>query len=160
MRRPVLTLYLLILLSSAGCGAAIGPGQAAPTPVGLAPTPAPTAPASPSATDTASAPTSPPAPTGITAQPPFDSELEPSVQQARDDLAQRRGLAPDAIEVVEVRSVVWPDGGLGCPVPGMEYPQVQVEGLLIRLRAAGQTFDYHSGANRPPRLCEQPLGGG
>ncbi|MEO7911023.1 MAG: hypothetical protein ABIV47_15375 [Roseiflexaceae bacterium] len=77
---------------------------------------------------------------------------------AKADLARRRAVAPDTIRVVEVRDVIWPDPGLGCPQPGMAYKQVPVDGLLIRLESGGQIFEYHSGGNKAPFLCEQPIG--
>jgi hypothetical protein len=40
----------------------------------------------------------------------------------------------------------------------MGYRQVQVDGLLIRLESGGRIFEYHSGGNKPPFLCEQPAG--
>ncbi|HEU5101012.1 MAG TPA: hypothetical protein VFU22_18430, partial [Roseiflexaceae bacterium] len=80
------------------------------------------------------------------------------VEIARADLARRRSVAPDTIRIVEVRDVVWPDLGLGCPQPGMAYKQVQVDGLLIRLESGGRIFEYHSGGGKPPFLCEQPTG--
>ena len=78
---------------------------------------------------------------------------------AKADLARRRAINPDTIRVVEVRDVVWPDPGLGCPQPGMAYKQVPVDGLLIRLESGGQIFEYHSGGNKAPFLCEQSTGG-
>jgi hypothetical protein len=78
------------------------------------------------------------------------------VEAAKADLARRRAVAPDTIRIVEVRDVIWPDLGLGCPQPGMLYKQVQVDGLLIRLESGGQLFEYHSGGGKPPFLCEQP----
>lgn len=84
--------------------------------------------------------------------------MEPAVQKlvdvAIDDLARRLGIGRDGISVTEVRLVIWPDRSLGCPRPGMNYPQVQQDGLLIRLRALGREFSYHSGGTRPPFLCE------
>ena len=77
------------------------------------------------------------------------------VTQAQEDLAGRLGIESQQVTVVEVQSVVWPDGGLGCPQPGMAYTQVQVDGLLIRLQARGRIYEYHSGGARPPFLCEQ-----
>ena len=97
----------------------------------------------------------PPPPPGTRVPPPFDPAISAMIEAARADLARRKSVAPDAIELVEVRSVIWGDGSLGCPMPGMAYPQVQVEGLFIRFRAGGHIFDYHSGWNRPPFLCEQ-----
>jgi hypothetical protein len=59
--------------------------------------------------------------------------------------------------VVEMRTVVWPDGSLGCPEPDVAYIQVQRDGLLIRLRARRRVYQYHSGGGRPPFLCEHPI---
>jgi hypothetical protein len=77
------------------------------------------------------------------------------VDAARADLAQRRAAPLDMVELVGVWTVVWPDGGLGCPRPGMVYPQVQVDGWLIRLRVGDQSFDYHGDGVRPAFLCEK-----
>ena len=78
------------------------------------------------------------------------------VQLAIADLATRLAVTAAEIEIVEERPVVWPDGSLGCPQPGMMYPQVQVEGIVIRLRAAGADYQYHGGGRREPFLCETP----
>jgi hypothetical protein len=91
-----------------------------------------------------------------TAATPLDPGLARLAAGAQADLAKRRGVAIDAIEVVEVRSVTWPDPSLGCPQPGMAYRQVQVDGVLIRLRVDGKIFNYHGGSGRAPFLCEQP----
>ena len=85
-----------------------------------------------------------------------DPSLRPLVDEAIGDLARRLAIDRAGIEVVEVRAVVWPDGSLGCPRPGMMYPQVQQDGILIRLRAQEQTFSYHGGGSRRPFLCENP----
>jgi hypothetical protein len=77
------------------------------------------------------------------------------VDNSRADLAHRRSVALDDVVLVQVWTVVWPDGGLGCPRPGVVYPQVQADGLLIRLRIGEQTFDYHTDGLKPPFLCEQ-----
>lgn len=77
---------------------------------------------------------------------------------AKADLARRQAVAPDTIRIVEVRNVIWPNPGMGCPQPGMAYKQVPVDGLLIRLESGGQIFEYHSGGGKAPFLCEQPTG--
>jgi hypothetical protein len=82
--------------------------------------------------------------------------LQGLVDRAVDDLAERLTIDKDQIEVVEVRTIVWPDGSLGCPEPDVAYIQVQREGLLIRLRAGQRVYRYHSGAGQPPFLCEHP----
>lgn len=80
----------------------------------------------------------------------------PQVNAAITDLAARLNVAPTQIEVVSVEAVVWPDGSLGCPQPGMLYPQVLQEGLRIRLAVAGVIYQYHSGERRAPFWCEHP----
>jgi hypothetical protein len=84
--------------------------------------------------------------------------LEGLANQAMQDLARRLSIPIEQIEVLEAKSVVWPDGGLGCPEPGMAYAQVQVEGVLIRLHAGQRTYSYHGGGGTPPFLCERPAG--
>jgi hypothetical protein len=90
--------------------------------------------------------------------PSYDRAMEPLVQIARQDLAVRLGITVDEIEVLEAQGVVWGDTSMGCPHPDMSYLQVPQDGALIRLSAAGQVYNYHSGGNRPPFLCDQPEG--
>jgi hypothetical protein len=80
----------------------------------------------------------------------------PLVEYAQQDLAARLGLSVADIQPLEVQAVVWPDRGLGCPAPDMMYIQVPEDGAIIRLAVGGKVFEYHSGASRPPFLCEQP----
>ena len=84
------------------------------------------------------------------------SALQPLIDVAIADLAQRLAIDPAAISVVEAVTVVWPDRSLGCPRPGMQYLQVPHDGFLIRLQAQGRTFAYHGGGSRAPFLCESP----
>lgn len=87
----------------------------------------------------------------------YDPALQPYVDQAIADLAGRLGEDPSSITVISAEAVVWPDGSLGCPEPGMIYTQAQVDGLLIRLSADGIEYRYHSGGRiTTPFLCENP----
>ncbi len=90
---------------------------------------------------------------------PANPAWQEQIAQAKHDLAQRLSIDVDQIELVEVQTVVWPDGSLGCPQPGMAYIQVQQDGLLIHLRVGKHTYNYHSGGNRGPFLCEDFPGG-
>jgi hypothetical protein len=92
--------------------------------------------------------------------PSYNPALEPLVQIARQDLADRLGIPVDEIEVLEAEGVVWGDTSMGCPHPDMAYLQVPQDGALIRLSVAGRVYNYHSGGNRPPFLCDQPEVGG
>ncbi len=90
---------------------------------------------------------------------PSDPALQGLVMQAKEDLAGRLSIGVDQIDLIEAEAVVWPDSSLGCPRPGMMYTQVQHDGLLIRLRVGKRIYDYHSGGNRPPFLCDQATKG-
>jgi len=83
-----------------------------------------------------------------------DPALQQLVDRAVADLAQRLNVDRSSIAVVEARAMVWPDAAMGCPRPGLMYPQVQQEGALIRLTTGGREYAYHSGGSRPPFLCE------
>lgn len=132
---------------------------AVPQPPKQQPTPEPPSsspqPTRPSFAATPLAPLPPAAPAPGEQAPAIDPALAALIASARADLARRQSVAPDAIEVVEARAVTWPDPGLGCPQPGMIYKQVPVDGALIRLRANGAVFSYHSGNGKPPFLCDQ-----
>jgi len=83
--------------------------------------------------------------------------LEALVTQAREDLTRRLGIDEGEVDFVGIQAVVWPDGALGCPQPGVVYAQVQQEGVLIRLRADKRIYPYHSGGGTPPFLCQQDI---
>ena len=59
------------------------------------------------------------------------------------------------IDLIEAKSVVWPDASSGCPQPGMRYKQVPENGALIILQAQGTAYEYHNGGTRGLFLCEK-----
>lgn len=142
------------------------------TAAGQAATGSPRSDASPTATP-ASAPTSTasplpsPSPTARSAGQPTEVLVTPTttgqpaypspVIQAIDDLHARIGVDRTEIEVVRYEQVIWPDGSLGCPIPGMNYIQMLIEGAFIQLRVGDRTYNYHSGRTAAPVLCESPL---
>ena len=69
------------------------------------------------------------------------------------DIARRAGVPVDQVAVQSAEAVTFPDGGLGCPVPGMAYPQVQVDGYRSVAGAAGTAYDYRGSAPGRFRLC-------
>jgi hypothetical protein len=95
-------------------------------------------------------------PQGNRMSPPYDAVILQFVATATADLSQRMAIQAANIEVVEIRSVTWPNAGMGCPQPGMAYKQVPVDGVLILLRANGQVYNYHSGNGREPFYCANP----
>jgi hypothetical protein len=95
----------------------------------------------------------PPAPTTTTIgdiEMPHDHEV---VEAARADLAQRNGVALEAVSVVRAREVDWPDSALGCPEEGMAYTQAVVSGYQVILQIDGRVFDYHAGSDGEVFLC-------
>jgi hypothetical protein len=111
----------------------------------------------PANTTTTLSGTKPTDPTTTTPPTGVEAALQPFVALAVADLSARLGVVEGEIALVSAVFVVWPDGSLGCPQPGMAYTQVQVEGYQIVL-AVGQTqYDYHGGDGQDPFLCTSPL---
>jgi len=73
-----------------------------------------------------------------------------------DDLAARTGSDPAAIALSGAEAVIWNDGSLGCPRPGVLYTQEQVEGYRVVLRVDGREYDYRVGRRGAFVLCERP----
>jgi hypothetical protein len=76
-----------------------------------------------------------PAPTEQTS--PVRSEvpqriLDPILNEA----AALANVAPEQLVIVRAESVVWNDGSLGCPEPGMMYTQALVNGYWVVINAA------------------------
>jgi hypothetical protein len=81
-------------------------------------------------------------------------EAENVVQLTRQDLSERAGVAPEAIRLLSVEAVEWPDAGLGCPQPGMMYAQVVTPGFRVVLATEDAMYEYHSGTANSILLCE------
>ena len=70
-----------------------------------------------------------------------------------DEIARVAGATPAEVVVVSGDAVTFPDGGLGCPEPGMAYTQVQVDGYKIVAVANGTTYDYRGTGAGMFRRC-------
>jgi hypothetical protein len=130
---------LAAILAVAACG--IEPGE--PRPTG---TPIITPPATP-------------VPTLTGETPPVYGEvpqgiLDPILKEA----AALAKVAREQLVIVRAEPVVWNDGSLGCPEPGMMYTQALVNGYWVVIKAAGQTYDFRVGRGGSFRLC--PAGRG
>jgi hypothetical protein len=64
----------------------------------------------------------------------------------------------EKLVIVRAEAVVWNDGSLGCPEPGMQYTQAIVNGYWVVIKAAGQTYDFRVGRGGSFRLCPQGRG--
>ncbi len=91
----------------------------------------------------------------MTPTTPVDAGLQNLIEKAKEDLAQRLNAALTQVLLIEAKAVVWPDASLGCPQPGMRYKQVPEDGALIVLQVNGINYEYHSGGNRGPFLCQK-----
>lgn len=80
---------------------------------------------------------------------------EARLQAIRADLTGR-SVNAEQVQVVSAEQLTFKDGSLGCPQPGVQYTQAQVDGMRVLVQAAGRTFDYRFGTTDTPRLCEQP----
>jgi hypothetical protein len=80
--------------------------------------------------------------------------LDPILKEA----AALANVPREQLVIVRAEAVVWNDGSLGCPEPGMEYTQSLVNGYWVVINAAGQTYDFRVGPGGSFRLC--PAGRG
>jgi hypothetical protein len=100
---------------------------------------------------------SPPFETAPATNAPVTGEVPADVMaKASADLAARTGLDPSTFTVVRSEQVQWPDGSLGCPVPGQMYTQMVTPGYWIILEAGGTSYDYRATATGVVRRCDQP----
>lgn len=154
-RRGPAVLVLAAAALLAGCSAAASP--ATPTPAGAA-----------GATPGASAPAGRPSDLPIkvpplatvpsTAQPIMGEAPAELISAARADLAGRvTTTAATGAAVVRSEAVAWPDGSLGCRVPGEFYPQVVTPGYWIVLAVDGKEYDYRATETGRVHLCKQAL---
>ena len=74
------------------------------------------------------------------------------------EIARLTGVPVDQVVVRSGEAVTFPDGGLGCPMPGVVYIQVQVEGYKLVAEAGGATFDYRGTGPGRFRLCTKTGG--
>jgi hypothetical protein len=73
------------------------------------------------------------------------------------DLVARTGAAPESIEVQRAEAVVWRDGSLGCPKPGLMYTQALVDGYWVVLGHEGEAYDYRVNSGGYFAMCEEGL---
>ena len=75
--------------------------------------------------------------------------LDPILKEA----ARLANVDRDQLVIARAESVVWNDGSLGCPEPGMMYTQALVNGYWIVIEAAGKQYDFRVGSRGSFRLC-------
>jgi hypothetical protein len=127
---------------------------------GLEPPPSPTAAAGPEASpvQTESPPTRPAPPEPLPLPKPGTGSQEVPdelLEQMVADLAARLQVRPEEITMVKAEAVVWRDGSLGCPKPGMMYTQSLVPGYQAILEVGGRQYDYHADQGGYFFLCQR-----
>jgi hypothetical protein len=73
-----------------------------------------------------------------------DATAQKMVTLAKEHLAHRLGIAVEQIALSEIKSVQWPNAGLGCPKPGVDYIRMETPGYSILLETGGKTYNYHT----------------
>jgi hypothetical protein len=99
------------------------------------------------------APTSTPQMSRVESQVP-EAILGPILNEA----AKLANVPPQQLVIVRAEAVVWNDGSLGCPEPGMEYAQALVNGYWVVIKATGKVYDFRVGRDGSFRLCPQGRG--
>ncbi len=84
--------------------------------------------------------------------------MQTFIDTLMDDLVEKKGVSRSAITVISTAEVVWSDGSLGCPQPGMAYTQALVDGYYIVLQADDTQYPYHTAGVHRFVLCENPKG--
>lgn len=69
------------------------------------------------------------------------------------EVARLAGVGIDQVTITSAESATFPDGGLGCPVTGMAYTQVLVDGYRIVAEAGGERYDYRGTSPGSFRRC-------
>lgn len=86
--------------------------------------------------------------------PPVKGEAPAElIARLRADLAKQTGVSGSQAQLIRAESVVWPDGGLGCPTAGEMYTQATVPGYRIEFELASRVYSYHATDQGFFKLC-------
>ena len=92
--------------------------------------------------------------------PPLSISKSPGpqvlIERVKADLAQRLSVPASQIKAMEAKEVSWPDASIGCPQPGIVYPQTPTPGYLVVLEYAGKKFEYHASTRGAILYCKNP----
>ena len=104
-----------------------------------------------------------PSETPVPTSTPQMSRVESQMPEAilgpiLDEAAKLANVPRQQLVIVRAEAVVWNDGSLGCPEPGMEYTQALVNGYWVLIKAAEQTYDFRVGGGGSFRFCPEGRG--
>lgn len=92
-----------------------------------------------------------------TVMAPVSGEVPGSLlEEITHDLSERLNIEIEKIEVIKAEAVVWNDGSLGCPQPGLFYTQALVNGYWLILEVDSIAYDYRASDRGYFTLCERP----
>ena len=74
-----------------------------------------------------------------------------------DDAVDRTSVDASAITVEVAEEVIWGDGSLGCPQPGIVYTQALIEGYRVVLDAGGEVLDYRANQAGAFIVCDSTI---
>ena len=94
-----------------------------------------------------------PAPTPIEKSPMKGEVPQEILGPILDEAAARAHVPREQLVIVRAESVVWNDGSLGCPEPGMMYTQALVNGYWVVIKVGDQTHDFRVGRSGSFILC-------
>jgi hypothetical protein len=80
------------------------------------------------------------------------------LQSILEETATLANVPREKLTIIRAEPVVWNDGSLGCPEPGMMYTQALVNGYWVVIDAGGRTYDFRVDAGGRFHLC--PAGRG
>ena len=83
----------------------------------------------------------------------MNATLSSITEEVLSDAAARTGMLRPALAVKSAESVIWADGSLGCPAPGMSYTMALVPGHRVKVRAGEKVLDYHASQRGYFVLC-------
>jgi hypothetical protein len=92
-------------------------------------------------------------------EPVIGEVPEDLLENILTDLQEREGIGREEIVIEQAEAIVWRDGSIGCPQPGMMYLQVLTPGYLVVLRVGDDLYHYHAAKSGDFLLCEQSLPG-
>lgn len=98
---------------------------------------------------------SPPTSMAESVAQPEAASIESMRDHALRDLSRRLNVLSRDIRVVSAEAVSWPDGAMGCPLPGFAYTQAVVPGFHVVLAFAEREYHYHGGSIGRPLLCPE-----
>jgi hypothetical protein len=75
------------------------------------------------------------------------------LQAILKEAAALANIDREQLVIVRAEPVVWNDGSLGCPEPGMSYTQALVYGYWVVISGAGHTYDFRVDHGGNFRLC-------